>query len=166
MLRAACNSIAESAIMNWIAWRSARGGPKVTRTFEYSIIMSSARRAMPTGRAPWPRMRPSPIHFCARENPPPTWPITLAAGTRTFSNTSCQGASPIIVGHWRSSRTPRAFQIDGEAGDAPARFFLRIGHRHELYPLGAPRRGDEALSAIDNEIVAIAHGARAHVGGV
>jgi len=96
--------------MNWIAWRSASGRPKVTRILEYSIIMSRARWAIPTGRAPCPRIRPSEIHFCASEKPPPTAPMTFAAGTRTLSKRICQGASPIIVGQFRSSTTPGLFK--------------------------------------------------------
>src|SRR6185295_5359659 len=56
--------------------------------------------------------------------------------------------------------------VDGEAADAAAGFLLRVGHRHQLDVVRASRRRDEAFGAIDDEIVAVAHRARAHVGGI
>ena len=49
--RAASTWVAMSASLNWIAWCSAIGLPKVRRSCEYFSASSSARWASPTPRA-------------------------------------------------------------------------------------------------------------------
>ena len=56
--------------------------------------------------------------------------------------------------------------VDQESGDAATCALLRIGDREHLGEVGIVRAGDEALDAVDDVVVAIAHRGRAHGGGI
>src|SRR5215510_3785293 len=60
----------------------------------------------------------------------------------------------------------RALQVDSKAGDAAAGTFLRIGYGHQLDIIRTPGGGDEALSTVDSERLAVLHRACAHTGRI
>ena len=101
--------------------------------------------------------RPRSSTFIAVLKPcPGAPPITLAAGTRTFSRITSQ----VLVPRWpiflsglprvRPGR-PRGHDEGGDAARARA-----VGARHQGEGAGARRVGDEALGAVENVVVAVA----------
>ena len=60
----------------------------------------------------------------------------------------------------------RRVHVDQEAGDAAAGALLRIGDREHLREIDLVGAGDEALDAVDDVVVAVAHGGGAHGGGI
>src|SRR5262252_6263508 len=73
-----------SANMNWFAWWSRIGWPKVLRTAEYSSASSIAPRAIPIA---WPAIpiRPPSSVLIAILKPSPSFPRRFFAGTRQSS---------------------------------------------------------------------------------
>ena len=78
-------SMAVSASMNWIAWYSEIGLPKLIRCWAYSSERSKAYSHMPMQLAEM-EMRPSEIPNMAIWKPWSNAPIRRSAGTRTLSN--------------------------------------------------------------------------------
>src|SRR5262249_22995651 len=60
----------------------------------------------------------------------------------------------------------RRLHVDDEAGDAAARTFAAIGRGHQLDEIGVAGAGDEALDAVDDVVVAVAHRGGAHAAGI
>ena len=87
--RACSISIRDSAIAVRTVPCSASVLPNATRDVARLHISSSARSATPIARMQW-WMRPGPSRACAMAKPPPSSPMRLLAGTRTFSNVISQ----------------------------------------------------------------------------
>src|SRR5437899_4512434 len=60
----------------------------------------------------------------------------------------------------------RRIHVDDEAGNAAARALCAIGRDHELHEIGVAGTGDEALDAVDQVVIALAHGGSAHAAGI
>src|SRR5215831_12349402 len=56
--------------------------------------------------------------------------------------------------------------VDDEAGNAAARALRAVGRDHELHEVGVAGGGDEALDAVDQVVIALAHGGGAHAAGI
>src|SRR6266702_4980016 len=60
----------------------------------------------------------------------------------------------------------RRIHIHDEAGNAAARALCAVGRDHELHEIGVTGAGDEAFDAVDQVVIAVAHGDGAHAAGV
>src|SRR5215831_11330720 len=60
----------------------------------------------------------------------------------------------------------RRIHVHDEAGNAAARALGAVGRDHELHEIGVTGAGDEALDAVDQVVIAVAHGGGAHAAGV
>ena len=60
----------------------------------------------------------------------------------------------------------RRIHVDDEAGNAAARALCAVGRDHELHEIGVAGTGDEALDAVDQVMIALAHGGGAHAAGI
>src|SRR5499427_7567327 len=56
--------------------------------------------------------------------------------------------------------------VDDEAGNAAARALRAVGRDHGLHEIGVAGAGDEALDAVDQVVIALAHGGGAHAAGI
>src|SRR5262249_10066806 len=56
--------------------------------------------------------------------------------------------------------------VDDEAGNATARALCAVGRDHELHEIGVTGTGDEAFDAVDQVVIALAHGGGAHAAGI
>ena len=116
-------------------------------------------------RAPC-RTRPVLIQFCACLNPSPSSPMRFSTGTRTLSKAISHGRSSIIVCCARSSFTPFDFISTMKRRDAAVRALGAVGRGEHLAPVGLVGAGDEALHAVEDIVVAVAHRGRAHGAGI
>ena len=119
------------------------------------------RSATPKARAPC-FSRPMPSHFCASLKPSPSLPTRFSAGNLHV----VEGDMPGLFAHHglvaRHQRQPRRLHVDHETGDAAMGALGRIGHRHQLTEVGIAGAGDETLGAVDDVVIALAHGAGFH----
>src|SRR5262249_10332592 len=60
----------------------------------------------------------------------------------------------------------RRIHVHDEAGNTAARALGAVGRDHELHEIGVAGAGDEALDAVDQVVIAVADGGRAHAAGV
>src|SRR5262249_35150050 len=56
--------------------------------------------------------------------------------------------------------------IHDEAGNTAARALCAVGRDHELHEIGITGAGDEALDAVDQVMLAVAHSSGAHAAGI
>src|SRR5215207_1190447 len=117
--------------------------------------------AMPTACAAAPRRVRSSVPS-ATASPRPTSPITFSAGTRTSSNTGWPVGEPWIPSlcSYLGTENPPVL-LDHERGAPPRRPVCDREHDVEV---GDARVRDPVLGAVDDPLVAVARGARAHRG--
>src|SRR5262249_27023366 len=60
----------------------------------------------------------------------------------------------------------RRIHVDDEAGNAAARALAAVGRGHQLDEIGVAGAGNEALDAVDQVLLPVAHGGGAHAAGV
>src|SRR6516165_236633 len=154
-----------SASIHCTAWRSASRRPKVERCLAYEVAISMHRSATPSARAPC-LTRPILSHCWPKRMPSPSAPTRWLAGTRTSSST----ISPRLVAHHGfvagAELHAGRIHVDDEAGNAAARALRAVGRDHELHEIGVAGTGDEALDAVDQVVIAVAHGGGAHAAGI
>jgi len=77
---------------------------------------------------------------------------------------------PRLVAHHGFIAGPKLhtgrIHIHDEAGNAAARALCAVGRDHELHEIGITGAGDEALDAVDQVMIAVAHGGGAHAAGI
>ena len=96
--RAASSSVALSASIHWIAWKSAIGFPNCCRSRAYLVDASRAAWAMPQAWLAMP-MRPPSRAIIAILKPPPSSPSRALSGTKQRSSvrgTVLEARSPIL----------------------------------------------------------------------
>ena len=93
------SSVAESANIHWMAWRSASGLPKVLRLRACSVDISSSLSAAPRQEVATPS-RPWVSECIAILKPWPTSPSTAESGTKQSSkvnSASLIASEPMVV---------------------------------------------------------------------
>ncbi len=115
---------------------------------------------MPTACAPAPSRVRSSVDS-ATAMPRPTSPITFSAGTRTSSNTGWPVGEPLmpILCSSLGTEKPVRVGVDHERRDALA---LAVGHGEHHVEVRDRGVGDPVLRAVDDPLVAVLDGGRAH----
>ena len=154
-----------SASIHCTACRSASGWPKVTRCLAYCVPSSRQRSITPMLRAPW-RMRPTLSQCCACRKPSPSSPMRFSTGTLTSSKAISHGRSSTTSSCGAQQPHARRLHVDDEGGNAAARALRAVGRRDQLREMRLVGAGDEALHAVDDVVIALAHRGRAHAAGI
>ncbi len=139
------------------------GLPNAIRSLAYCVARSRSRpaRCRPPARAAPRRVRSSVASATAR--PRPSSPIRFSAGTRTSSNDRRAGRRALdaeLVLELAGTEKPVAVLLDDER--ASMRRVLAVGDREHDVEVGDRRVGDPVLGAVDDPLVAVADGGRAH----
>ena len=111
-------------------------------------------------------MRPTLSQCCACSKPSPSSPMRSSTGTLTFSKAISHGRSSITSSCGRSSRTPGAFMSTMKAEMPPREPLERSVAAINWVKWASSATRDEALGAVDDVVVALAHRGRSHTAGV
>ncbi len=153
MRRAASSSVALSASIHWMAWKSAMGRPKAWRSLAYVVAASSAALADADGLRSDPDSSAVERHHRDAEAHPGLAEQRASSGSRhssKVSGTVLEPRSPILSSGAADDQ-PRCVLFDEEAGNPlrPRAAGPRPHHHHA----GVGAVGDPLLLAVEHPAV-------------